>query len=85
MTALGLEYSLLTPYTSFIAVLDVVRNPDAKAADVDQPLPLPEGVSNNAVGMSSVPEPGLTALAVAMGAVILFIGLRRRRMELVRK
>jgi Ca-activated chloride channel family protein len=85
VTALGLEYSLLTPYTSFIAVLDVVRNPGAKAADVDQPLPLPEGVSNNAVGMSSVPEPGLTALAVAMGAAILFIGLRRRRMELVRK
>jgi Ca-activated chloride channel homolog len=85
VTALGLEYSLLTPYTSFIAVLDVVRNPGEKAADVDQPLPLPEGVSNNAVGMSSVPEPGLTALAVAMGAVILFIGLRRRRMELVRK
>ena len=85
VTALGLEYSLLTPYTSFIAVLDVVRNPDAKAADVDQPLPLPEGVSNNAVGMSSVPEPGLTALAAAMGTAILFIGLRRRRMGLVRK
>ena len=85
VTALGLEYSLLTPYTSFIAVLDVVRNPGAKAADVDQPLPLPEGVSNNAVGMSSVPEPGLTALALAMGAAIVFIGLRRRRMELVRK
>jgi len=84
VTALGLEYSLLTPYTSFIAVLDVVRNPDAKAANVDQPLPLSEGVSNNAVGMSSVPEPGLTALALVMGAVILFISLRRRRMELDR-
>jgi Ca-activated chloride channel family protein len=85
VTALGLEYSLLTPYTSFIAVLDVVRNPDAKAADVDQPLPLPEGVSNNAVGMSSVPEPGLTVLAMAMAAAIVFIGLRRRRLELIRK
>jgi Ca-activated chloride channel family protein len=85
VTAIGLEYSLLTPYTSFIAVLDMVRNPDAKAVDVDQPLPLPEGVSNNAVGMSSVPEPGLTALTVAMGAAILFIRLRRRRMGLVRK
>jgi Ca-activated chloride channel family protein len=84
VTALGLEYSLLTPYTSFIAVLDAVRNPDAKATDVDQPLPLPEGVPNTAVGMSSVPEPGLTALAAAMGAVILFIGLRRRQMRLVR-
>ncbi|MFI8380894.1 VIT domain-containing protein [Pseudomonas sp. NPDC079086] len=59
---LGLKYSLLTAYTSFIAVDEQVRNPDpAAAASVKQPLPLPQGVSNQAVGalVSSTPEPSL--------------------------
>lgn len=60
---LGLTYELLTAYTSFIAVHEVVRNADGAAPEVDQPLPLPQGVSDLAVG-SSVPEPELTVLAV---------------------
>ena len=41
---LGLKYGLLTPYTSFVAVDEQVRNPDpAAAAKVQQPLPLPQG------------------------------------------
>jgi Ca-activated chloride channel family protein len=48
--SIGLSYSLLTPYTSFIAVHEVVRNADGHAEDVDQPLPLPLGVSDLAVG-----------------------------------
>ncbi len=68
ITRLGLHYSLLTKYTSFIAVRDVVRNPNGKAADVQQPLPLPQGVSNLAVGNSgtSVPEPEFYLLAIMM-------------------
>ena len=60
ITQLGLRYGLLTPYTSFVAVLEEVRN-RGEARDVDQPLPLPQGVSNLAVGggYRSVPEPGL--------------------------
>ncbi|MFR0688971.1 VIT domain-containing protein [Enterobacterales bacterium AE_CKDN230030158-1A_HGKHYDSX7] len=62
---LGLKYQLLTPYTSFIAVDQQVRNPDPQASrTVDQPLPLPQGVSNNAIGSSvpGTPEPGVWAM-----------------------
>jgi hypothetical protein len=56
VTKLGLDYELLTQYTSFVAVHEVVRNPDGQAKNVDQPLPLPQGVSDSAV---AVPEPEL--------------------------
>ena len=39
ITALGLKYNLLTQYTSFIAVREVVTNPTGSAQDVNQPLP----------------------------------------------
>jgi len=70
---LGLRYQLLTPYTSFIAVDQQVRNPDPQASKtVDQPLPLPQGVSNNAIGSTvpGTPEPGVWAmlLLAALGA-----------------
>lgn len=61
VTEIGLTYELLTAYTSFIAVHEEVRNTDGTAKDVDQPLPMPEGVSDFAVG-SSVPEPELPLL-----------------------
>ncbi|HSK64386.1 MAG TPA: VIT and VWA domain-containing protein [Pyrinomonadaceae bacterium] len=50
ITALGLQYNLLTRYTSFIAVREVVTNPSGSAEDVKQALPLPLRVSNLAVG-----------------------------------
>jgi len=50
VTDLGLAYNLLTAYTSFVAVDNEVRNTDGKPATVKQPLPLPEGVSDYAVG-----------------------------------
>lgn len=52
VTALGLKYNLLTAYTSFIAVDSVVRNPSGNQRQVKQPLPLPQGVSDAAVGMT---------------------------------
>jgi Ca-activated chloride channel homolog len=69
---IGLKYSLLTPYTSFIAVDERVRNLDpAAAASVKQPLPLPQGVSNQAIGavVSGTPEPSawLMLLVAALG------------------
>lgn len=69
---IGLKYSLLTPYTSFIAVDERVRNADpAAAASVKQPLPLPQGVSNQAIGavVSGTPEPSawLMLLVAALG------------------
>ena len=54
ITELGLKYNLLTRYTSFIAVREKVVNPNGSADDVNQPLPLPVGVSDLAIG--SEPE-----------------------------
>lgn len=50
VTRLGLTYNLLTNYTSFVAVDSIVRNADGRSTTVVQPLPLPEGVSDYAVG-----------------------------------
>ncbi len=49
VTALGLKYSLMTAYTSFVAV-DEVKRSDGSVTTVKQPLPLPQGVSDLAVG-----------------------------------
>ena len=59
ITSLGLTYGLLTRYTSFVAVQEIVRRGAADADDVDQPLPLPAGVSDRAVGVTSGAEPDL--------------------------
>ncbi|MCL2087213.1 MAG: VIT and VWA domain-containing protein [Oscillospiraceae bacterium] len=50
ITELGLKYNIMTPYTSFVAVMETIRNVTGESTDVDVPLPLPSGVSNNAVG-----------------------------------
>ncbi|MFL6276437.1 MAG: VIT and vWA domain-containing protein [Blastocatellia bacterium] len=79
VTALGLRYNLLTPYTSFIAVREVVRNTQGSAEDVDQPLPLPQGVSELAVsGTQSGDEPELIWLMAATLLIALLMIVRRR-------
>jgi Ca-activated chloride channel family protein len=50
ITNLGLTYNLLTAYTSFVAVDTRVRLEDGQAITVKQPLPLPLGVSDYAIG-----------------------------------
>jgi len=79
VTTLGLTYSLLTAHTSFIAVLEEVRNAGGKATDVDQPLPLPDGVSDLAVGnpYGSGAEPGFWILLCG-GGLLLAIAVRRK-------
>lgn len=77
--ALGLKYSLLTSATSFIGVDEQLPTGDGPpAVDVKQPLPLPAGVSNAAVGetLTPAPEP-LWADLVAWCALLL--GLRKFR------
>jgi len=82
ITELGLAYSLLTRYTSFIAVHEQVRNPSGVADDVTHPQPLPKHVSDLAVGAPSMAvgaEPGLewlVALVIVSGGFLL---LYRRR------
>ena len=49
LTQLGLKYSLMTAYTSFVAVDTVIRD-TGEVVTVKQPLPLPQGVSDYAVG-----------------------------------
>jgi Ca-activated chloride channel homolog len=52
VTRLGLTYNLLTAYTSFVAVDTRIRVQDGQAVTVNQPLPLPQGVSDYAVGQN---------------------------------
>jgi len=49
VTNLGLAYNLMTEYTSFVAVDKIIRK-TGEVVTVKQPLPLPKGVSNYAVG-----------------------------------
>ncbi len=84
ITSLGLTYNLLTAYTSFIAVHEEIRNPEGHSKDVKQPLPLPKGVSDLAVGAScsNVPEPELTLMLGVLATILasLFC-LRKYRRE----
>lgn len=61
VTELGLSYNLLTAYTSFVAVDSEIRNKDGKLTMVKQPLPLPEGVSDHAVGGNMMKSVALAA------------------------
>ena len=83
ITELGLKYNLLTRYTSFIAVREVVTNPTGSAEDVKQPLPLPMRVSDLAVGSGAEvgTEPELIWLiaGVLLLATIMLVRSRRRR------
>jgi len=67
VTNLGLTYNLLTAYTSFVAVDTQVRLVNGRAVAIKQPLPLPQGVSDLAVGkggmMMKTAAPASEALA----------------------
>ena len=73
--ALGLRFNLLTRYTSFVAVDEVIRNSGAPEETLTQVLPLPKGVSNLAVGGGGVPggpEPRAAGLLLVALAALLF-------------
>jgi Ca-activated chloride channel homolog len=57
ITELALKYQLLTAFTSFVAVDTEVHRMDGEATTVTQPLPLPEGVSDYAVGNMALAAP----------------------------
>ncbi|HEX5889377.1 MAG TPA: hypothetical protein VFY61_11760, partial [Pyrinomonadaceae bacterium] len=82
ITELGLKYNLLTRYTSFIAVREVVTNPTGSAQDVNQALPLPLRVSELAVGggteVGSEPEL-IILLGMALVIVTTLVLFSRRR------
>jgi Ca-activated chloride channel family protein len=76
ITQLGLDYSIATAYTSFVAV-EERRRVDAAGKTVQVPVELPEGVTPQAVGVTvdgaytaNIPVPGRTfggALGSAAG------------------
>jgi Ca-activated chloride channel family protein len=71
VVALGLRYNLLTKFTSFIAVEQLVRT-TAGSTDVAQPLPMPAGVSDMAVGGNEQgAEPGLLIVLGLIGGLLL--------------
>ena len=84
ITKLGLDYNMTTPYTSFVAVVEEIRNPEGEAEDVNQANPLPLQVSNLAVGggYTAYSEPGGILLGAIL-TVVSFCGagrqLRKRR------
>ena len=81
LTSLGLTYNLLTAFTSFVAVHEKVINPGGNSRDAIQPLPLPEHVSELAVGggVRRVPEPELALIALCLAIAAIFSRLARRR------
>jgi len=89
---LGLKYNLLTPFTSFVAVDLTPRLSEeaaAQAKKVTQALPLPQGVSERAIGASenadnsegvpTSPEPETWALMIVAAAAAGMIVWRRKR------
>jgi Ca-activated chloride channel family protein len=82
ITQLGLHYSLLTQYTSFLAVDKVVRNTQVgDTPSVDQPSPMPQGVSNLAVGaeVPGTPEPATWGAVLVLASVLAMLARRSRR------
>jgi len=80
ITQLGMKYNLLTQYTSFIAVREIVTNTLEPGKDINQPLPLPIRVSDMAVGGTDQgSEPELVWLLVGSLLIASTILFRRRR------
>ena len=69
VTRLGLAYNLLTAYTSFVAIDTEVRLIDGQPITVKQPLPLPEGVSDYAVGRGAMAQKMMSPFASYPSAV----------------
>lgn len=73
VTQIGLEYNMVTPYTSFVAVSEIIRNPEGDSTDVDQALPLPQRVSGLAIGggYRAYSEPEIFFLILPATAAVL--------------
>jgi Ca-activated chloride channel family protein len=66
VTTLGLTYNLLTAYTSFVAIDSKARVKGGQADKVVQPLPLPLGVSDLAVGGRALQKRAVSAPTAPM-------------------
>jgi Ca-activated chloride channel family protein len=69
ITALGLEYRIMTQWTAFVAVQETIVNVGGKTRTVVQPVELPEGVDYEGVfGPSGEAEVALGRQALQAGA-----------------
>ncbi|MEZ4917802.1 MAG: VIT and VWA domain-containing protein [Saprospiraceae bacterium] len=93
ITALGLDYNLLTAFTSFVAIEEVVVNKTGELNSVRQAVPLPQGVSNMAIGfdlslegISRLAEEGSSGSPIAAIAFVLcaFLALFFMRKKSIR-
>lgn len=76
ITTLGLTYGLLTEFTSFVAVDETPREVLAKLRTVNQPLPLPKGVSELALSENQIafsPSSGSVGAAPEPGSISLLL------------
>jgi len=80
IVALGLKHRLLTQFTSFVAVEEVVARTESDLHPVKQPLPLPKGVSKLAVGggVPASPEPATWGLVILTVLAIAYTLIRSR-------
>jgi Ca-activated chloride channel family protein len=67
ITQLGLEYRLMTQFTSFVAVEEMVVTDGGQPRRVEVPVELPEGVSNKAIG-GTAGEVGVVTASDTAGA-----------------
>ncbi|MDB4423815.1 VIT domain-containing protein [Akkermansiaceae bacterium] len=81
VTEIGLKYQLLTPFTSFVAITEEIRETEGKSMLVKQAKPLPLGVSNSAKvkgngSPNDIPEPSSGLLILLVGALTLSFRIR---------
>ena len=75
ITNLGLTYSILTDYTSFVAIDEVVRDINSSLIPVKQATLQPQGTS--LVSGGSVPEPSVSILFIVSIFTLLLMRSRR--------
>ncbi len=81
---LGLGFSLMTQWTSFVAVSEKLYNKDTeKTRSATVPLPMVKGVTNLVYGQSfsggSVPEPASTGGLIVLGGIAAAAMRRKKR------
>ncbi len=86
VTRLGLDFALVTRWTSFVAVSEKIVNKNpGETVDTQMPLPMVKGVTAKAYpgagnfSGSAVPEPEEAAVLILMALILGTLGIRRYR------
>ncbi len=77
--SIGLQYRIMTAYTSFVAVLDQIRNDKGEWTTVEQPVSLPEGMdSSNATAHATRGGSQLLASSASSSSLSSYDMLRQK-------